>query len=715
MFSTVSQWSLLLIAILITAWAVALSHEGRIGETFSGHLRRVLSGWTWPLRAVMLALLCCCTLHAQKQQRPAQGGGEDGQAAQEEPGGGGMLMGDNPAAIAQWWLDENRDPADSDGDGIPDGWERIFGLDPADPDDAALDRDGDGLTELEEFLNRCHPLRRDTDGDGMDDLFEVSNGLCPWRPDDTEDADGDGLDNFHEMVFGTGVNDPDTNGDGRLDGEEADEGVDPASSEPDAGVFGASLFKIRIVGTGAARRAAVSVRHILHTGVAEREYAVAAGESYEIRLFDLEPDNTNACSGSVLFVETSGVMFDGFTNSFTLPLEGGSSSAPEGSGFATFNAVAGGDGLLMGSMVAVGLVFEKTPYCIDCLPCDLFHVNAVMIPEGLELGSPSFTWDWSAGYAYPQADGGVAVSTDASVWQAEEEGVLSCTFSASGVSPKTHSLTIKSCGSYTNSPPYVDPYIRCLPVTSTSTNIYVMRSDPSPISFDWVGSGGAVTWKINSMGSPSAHFVDPVSGNPCVSVKNAGSVSVKTGVVPHTNLIRGTSAETKVTRTIHMSVMDFNFEPITPPGSGALPVNPSGLAVGEDAYFRATSLSGITGSELNWTCNNGHAEIVGNAAGEQVQVHAVSEGDLTVGISIDNYVGPPISAKLHVFPAVTSEVAVKAFIVCDNYGSNAPVLLTDINERMAFANKVFLQAGIRFNLASVGVVSNFRLPDLDGK
>jgi pectate lyase len=44
-------------------------------------------------------------------------------------------------------------PADSDRDGMPDEWEKAHGLDPASPADALLDRDGDGYTNLEEYLN----------------------------------------------------------------------------------------------------------------------------------------------------------------------------------------------------------------------------------------------------------------------------------------------------------------------------------------------------------------------------------------------------------------------------------------------------------------------------------------------------------------------------------------------------------------------------------
>lgn len=60
---------------------------------------------------------------------------------------------DSQADIGGWpdlpagtpWLD-------TDGDGMPDEWERRNGLDPQDPRDGALDRNGDGYTHLEDWL-----------------------------------------------------------------------------------------------------------------------------------------------------------------------------------------------------------------------------------------------------------------------------------------------------------------------------------------------------------------------------------------------------------------------------------------------------------------------------------------------------------------------------------------------------------------------------------
>lgn len=51
--------------------------------------------------------------------------------------------------------------ADTDGDGITDGWERDHDLDPA-VNDANLDPDGDGMPNLQEFLAGTHPQDRNS-------------------------------------------------------------------------------------------------------------------------------------------------------------------------------------------------------------------------------------------------------------------------------------------------------------------------------------------------------------------------------------------------------------------------------------------------------------------------------------------------------------------------------------------------------------------------
>jgi hypothetical protein len=44
-------------------------------------------------------------------------------------------------------------PADADMDGMADAWESAHGLDPSDAADASTDRDGEGYTNVEEYVN----------------------------------------------------------------------------------------------------------------------------------------------------------------------------------------------------------------------------------------------------------------------------------------------------------------------------------------------------------------------------------------------------------------------------------------------------------------------------------------------------------------------------------------------------------------------------------
>lgn len=50
-------------------------------------------------------------------------------------------------------------PPDGDQDGMPDRWESSHGLKPQDPSDAASDKDQDGYTNLEEYLNKTDPSK----------------------------------------------------------------------------------------------------------------------------------------------------------------------------------------------------------------------------------------------------------------------------------------------------------------------------------------------------------------------------------------------------------------------------------------------------------------------------------------------------------------------------------------------------------------------------
>ena len=91
--------------------------------------------------------------------------------------------------------------ADTDGDGMSDEYELSHQLNRYDAADAALDTDGDGASNLKEFLAGSDPHNRDTDGDGIPDGWEIDNDLNPLDPADAGlDYDGDHLTNRQEFL-----------------------------------------------------------------------------------------------------------------------------------------------------------------------------------------------------------------------------------------------------------------------------------------------------------------------------------------------------------------------------------------------------------------------------------------------------------------------------------------------------------------------------------
>ncbi|MFX1485174.1 MAG: M28 family metallopeptidase, partial [Promethearchaeota archaeon] len=100
-------------------------------------------------------------------------------------------------------LGTNPEVADSDSDSIPDGWEYEYGLNPLNATDALEDFDGDNISNLDEFTNSLNPLSSDTDQDMMPDDFELKFGLNPLVNDAGLDPDGDGKTNLEEYLAGT--------------------------------------------------------------------------------------------------------------------------------------------------------------------------------------------------------------------------------------------------------------------------------------------------------------------------------------------------------------------------------------------------------------------------------------------------------------------------------------------------------------------------------
>lgn len=109
---------------------------------------------------------------------------------------------------------------DDDNDGMADDWEKQwFGSITA--KNGSTDSDTDGLTDGSEYnyarsnsgwgSNRwsLSPVNRDSDGDGIPDRYELLSGLNPVSSSDRDlDSDNDGWSNFEEYLYGTSANDP---------------------------------------------------------------------------------------------------------------------------------------------------------------------------------------------------------------------------------------------------------------------------------------------------------------------------------------------------------------------------------------------------------------------------------------------------------------------------------------------------------------------------
>ena len=135
---------------------------------------------------------------------------------------------------------------DSDGDGMPDGWETTHNV-CVNPSvaDADLDPDNDTITNINEYLGGTDPcVPEDTDGDGMPDWWEdLYACVSSSNPDADQDPDSDSLINLNEYLSST---DPceysDTDGDGMSDGWEngytcVDSSVGDSAENPDGDYF----------------------------------------------------------------------------------------------------------------------------------------------------------------------------------------------------------------------------------------------------------------------------------------------------------------------------------------------------------------------------------------------------------------------------------------------------------------------------------------------
>lgn len=126
---------------------------------------------------------------------------------------------------------EDETAADTDGDGLRDDLEDLFGT-----DKTKQDTDGDGLSDYVEVMMGTNPLSKDSDSDGVEDAQEDTDGdgipngeeLAGGTDPAFEDTDFDGLtDSDEKNRYRTDPVKEDTDGDGASDGWEVEHGFDP--------------------------------------------------------------------------------------------------------------------------------------------------------------------------------------------------------------------------------------------------------------------------------------------------------------------------------------------------------------------------------------------------------------------------------------------------------------------------------------------------------
>ena len=112
-----------------------------------------------------------------------------------------------PVLIEGWTVypyTSNPRNKDSDADGILDGVEIAYHLNPMVPDEGVGDSDHDGLQDFEEAFYGTDKHDADSDDDGLSDGLEIDYGLNPLLDNRGLDSDKDGVNDIDEIfLYGT--------------------------------------------------------------------------------------------------------------------------------------------------------------------------------------------------------------------------------------------------------------------------------------------------------------------------------------------------------------------------------------------------------------------------------------------------------------------------------------------------------------------------------
>ena len=135
-----------------------------------------------------------------------------------------------------------------------------------------------------------------------------------------------------------------------------------------------------------------------------------------------------------------------------------------------------------------------------------------------------------------------------------------------------------------------------------------------------------------------------------------------------------------------------------------LTLNPCGVAIGENAYFRIeVNPSDYPDDKIVWSvADTSKLEFVGGNRGRSVTVRGLEKGKTELLIQIGDSRSSKPSFSVNVVEK--REVDVRAWIITD--GEEAPVTTSKVFEMIKEANDIYAQVGVNFNLVEPVTVTN---------
>lgn len=130
-----------------------------------------------------------------------------------------------------------------------------------------------------------------------------------------------------------------------------------------------------------------------------------------------------------------------------------------------------------------------------------------------------------------------------------------------------------------------------------------------------------------------------------------------------------------------------------------LTVNPCGVGIGRDAYFRINiDPQDYPDENIIWTTSgNGSVEFVGGNTGRNICVRGLSPGDVSLDIQIGSRTNDTPLFALKVVENV--QVKISAWIIGDRNG--VPRTTGEIQEMVKAANDIYSQVGMSFYVDSI--------------